>query len=74
MSTIEQLEAVTEAPAGLPPRVSVFGVSTLPPLFVRLLRAVARFVPVRFYVLMPQEHGWRPDTTPHPLFGAFGTS
>ncbi len=74
VKTIEQLETVTDAPAGLPSRVSVFGVSTLPPLFVRLLRAVARFVPVRFYVLMPQAHGWQPAITRHPLFESFGAS
>ena len=74
MQTIERLEQVDEAPAGLPARVSVFGVSTLPPLFVRLLRAVARFVPVRFYVLLPQERGWEVGQTRHPLFETFGGS
>ncbi len=52
-TTIEQLERSTSAPVGLPARVSVFGVSTLPPLFIRLLHAIARFVPVRFYVFVP---------------------
>ena len=74
VSTITQLETVTDAPAGLPSRVSVFGVSTLPPLFVRLLRAVARFVPVRCYVLMPQADGWQPTAARHPLFESFGAS
>lgn len=74
ISTITQLETVADAPAGLPSRVSVFGVSTLPPLFVRLLRAVARFVPVRCYVLMPQADGWQPAAARHPLFESFGAS
>lgn len=74
LGTIEQLETIADAPAGLPPRVSVFGVSTLPPLFVRLLRAVARFVPVTFYVLMPQERGWEDGRAMHPLFERFGES
>ncbi|MBA3890556.1 MAG: exodeoxyribonuclease V subunit gamma, partial [Gemmatimonadaceae bacterium] len=34
---IERIEGAAAAPAGLPPRIAVFGVSTLPPLFVRLL-------------------------------------
>lgn len=70
--TIERLETVPEAPAGLPPRVSVFGISTLPPLFVRLLQAVARFVPVRFYTLAPSAAAWQTDAPRHPLFEAFG--
>ena len=74
LHTIEQLEQCTDAPVGLPARVSVFGVSTLPPLFVRLLRAVARFVPVRFYVLMPQAQGWEASCARHPLFETFGAS
>jgi exodeoxyribonuclease V gamma subunit len=74
LQTITRLEQITEAPAGLPQRVSVFGVSTLPPLFVRLLCAVARFVPVRFYVLLPQEQGWEAGRPRHPLFETFGGS
>ncbi|MFN9798265.1 MAG: exodeoxyribonuclease V subunit gamma [Gemmatimonas sp.] len=74
LQTIERLESIADRPVGLPTRVSVFGVSTLPPLFVRLLRALARFVPVRFYVLMPQARGWEPHRVGHPLFEAFGHS
>lgn len=70
--TIAQLEAAQSAPSGLPARVSVFGVSTLPPLFVRLLRAVARFVPVRVYVLLPDPQSWQAETPRHPLFESFG--
>lgn len=62
----------------LPARVSVFGVSTLPPLFVELLGAVARHVPVRAYLLAPPRAAW--DAGPaaagpaagDPLFRAFG--
>lgn len=44
------LDALREtSPANLPPRVSVFGVSTLPPAFVDLLVALARDVPVTVY-------------------------
>ena len=69
--TIERLETTPHAPAGLPDRVSVFGVSTLPPLFIRLLHAVARFVPVRYYVLAPDPALAAADRM-HPLFRAFG--
>ncbi|AMW05937.1 exodeoxyribonuclease V subunit gamma [Gemmatimonas phototrophica] len=74
LSTIERLEEIGERPQGLPERVSVFGVSTLPPLFVRLLRAVARFVPVTFYVLLPDANSWKAGASGHPLFERFGQS
>jgi len=44
------IAALHDAPsAGLPQRVSVFGVSALPPLFIDLLVALARHVPVTVY-------------------------
>lgn len=72
LQTIERLERATTAPEGLPARLSVFGISTLPPLFIRLLQAVARFVPVRFYVLVPDGENWRPGEERSPLFEQFG--
>lgn len=73
LSTIEQLERAAAVPEGLPERISVFGISTLPPLFVRLLKAVSRFVPVYFHVLVPDAESWRFDLQlQHPLFARFG--
>lgn len=54
IETTELLEKSTEAPHGLPKRLSVFGIPTLPPLFVRLLSALARFCTVSFYILRPE--------------------
>ena len=71
VGAIEQLEQTAVAPKGLPTRLSVFGVSTLPPLFVRLLHAIGRFVPVRFYVLAPND-ARRDGSLGNPLFAAFG--
>jgi len=65
--TIARLEQASRAPEGLPPRVVVFGVSTLPPVFVRLLKAVARFVPVHVAVLTPGGESWRDGAARHPL-------
>ncbi len=62
--TIESLKRAP--PPGLPERVSVFGVSTLPPLFVELLVALARHIPVAVY-----SASLDPATT-HPLATAFG--
>lgn len=72
--TISRLEQATVAPAGLPPRVVVFGVSTLPPVFVRLLRAVARFVPVHVAVLSPGQDSWREHGARHPLAARFAAA
>lgn len=45
-------------PAGLPRRVSVLGVSTLPPAFVELLTALARWTQVGVYFVSPTYHYW----------------
>jgi exodeoxyribonuclease V gamma subunit len=72
--TLDFLEATNTPPAGLPTRVAVFGVSTLPPLFVRLLQALARFVPVTCYVLTPSAQGWRRAEERHALEESFGST
>lgn len=73
--TIAALEARDTAPDGLPRRIGIFGVSTLPPLFLRLLRAAARFVPVRLYVLAPPRATWvGHDSPPNALHAAFGAA
>lgn len=58
----------------LPPRVSVLGVSTLPPLFVRVFVALARHVDVHFYLFAPSpelEPESRPDAR-RPLLAGLG--
>lgn len=40
-------------PEGLPPRVLLFGVSTLPPLYVRVLAALSRHVDVHLFLFSP---------------------
>ena len=61
------LDRLGEAnPGDLPARVTVFGVSTLPPLFVEVLAALARHVPVTVYTAT------LPVTEHHPLARAFG--
>ncbi len=44
--------------ATLPRRLSVFGVSTLPPVFLRLLEALSRHLPVGIYFTSPTYHYW----------------
>ncbi|MCA9654178.1 MAG: exodeoxyribonuclease V subunit gamma [Myxococcales bacterium] len=45
-------------PADLPPRVCVFGVSTLPPFYVQVLGALSRHVPVHLFALSPSHEYW----------------
>ncbi|HTQ03530.1 MAG TPA: exodeoxyribonuclease V subunit gamma [Polyangiaceae bacterium] len=58
----------------LPPRVSVLGVSTLPPLFVRVFVALSRHIDVHFYLFAPSpelEPEPRPDAR-RPLLAGLG--
>ncbi len=55
---LERLHRSQRSPAGLPRRLSVFGASTLPPIFLQVAAALARFIPVRIYVLSPTYHYW----------------
>ncbi len=45
-------------PAGLPPRVSVFGISALPPFHVEILAALAVHVGVHLFVMNPCREYW----------------
>lgn len=45
-------------PAGLPSRVSVFGVSTLPPFYVHVLQALDQIVPVHLFLVSPSQEYW----------------
>lgn len=46
------------APHGWPERITVFGVSTLPPPHLRFLAALATRVPTRWYQLEPSDEWW----------------
>ena len=45
-------------PEGLPPRVSVFGISYLPPFYLQALLALSRVMAVDFYQLNPCREFW----------------
>ena len=45
-------------PAGVPSRVTVVGVSSLPPVFLDLLAALSRHIPVSIYFVSPTYHYW----------------
>lgn len=44
--------------AGVAPRLSVFGISGVPPFFLHLLQAVAKLIDVHLFLLEPTEHYW----------------
>jgi exodeoxyribonuclease V gamma subunit len=46
------------APTHLPARVCVFGVSTVPPFYLRILQAIDRHVPVHLFVVSPSRAWW----------------
>lgn len=49
---------VADALIGRFPRVSVFGMSTLPPLYLRVLTDLSSVVPVHLFTLSPTHHYW----------------
>ncbi len=51
---------------GLPARITVFGVSALPPVFIELLGALSQHLPVRVYTASLQPE------VPHPLATSLG--
>lgn len=54
----QRLDAGDYDRAALPPRVCVFGVSTLPPFYVQVLGALSRHVPVHLFALSPSHEFW----------------
>ena len=44
--------------AGFPRRISLFGLSTLPPLYVQILAALSRCVELRLFLLSPSREYW----------------
>ncbi len=54
LATLER----TGPPAGLPPRLSLFALGSLPPAQLDLFDALARHLPVRLYLLNPSREYW----------------
>lgn len=53
------IDALEDAPPpGLPSRVSLFGVTTLPPFYVHVLQALDKVVPVHLFVVSPSQEYW----------------
>lgn len=54
----EQLNNSDNQPPGLPPRLSIFGISALPPVYLKTFELLARFIDITLYYLSPSEHYW----------------
>ncbi len=71
---LAHVHAAAPGSLSLPSRVSVFGISSLPPRVVELLAALARHTEVTVYAALlpvpPSSHGPSPQL--HPLAAAFG--
>ncbi len=55
---LEQIERGETSLPNLPERVSVFGVASLPPFYLRLLDAVAKCTAVHFFLFEPTDQYW----------------
>ena len=55
---IEHLEKSSAPIVGLPERIAIFGVSALPPFYLRIFAALSRHVEVSLYLLQPCEQFW----------------
>ncbi|MCU1719466.1 exodeoxyribonuclease V subunit gamma [Pseudomonas sp. 5P_3.1_Bac2] len=55
---VQRMAELNEAPPGLPRRVSIFGISSLPAQVLEALAAMSRFSQVMLYVQNPCQHHW----------------
>jgi exodeoxyribonuclease V gamma subunit len=55
---IRQLEQASGPVPSLPERVAIFGVSALPPFYLRIFAALARHLEVSLFLLQPCEQFW----------------
>ena len=60
LQTITQFNALDEGALSeeLPERISIFGLNTMPPLFMEFLQGLARHTDVHFYLLNPAQAFW----------------
>jgi exodeoxyribonuclease V gamma subunit len=55
---IQQLEGAQGPIPGLPERLAIFGISALPPFYLRIFAALARHIEVNLFLLEPCEQFW----------------
>lgn len=57
-SLLARLETLTAPPPGLPSRLSVFGLSSLPPMHLATFQALSRWIDIDLYFMNPCQHYW----------------
>jgi exodeoxyribonuclease V gamma subunit len=55
---IERLRRMNSMPGGLPRRLSIFGISALPPFHMAVFNALASFIPVNLFLMNPCREYW----------------
>ena len=55
---VRAIEGLTQRPTGLPRRVSIFGIDSLPPLFVDVFAALSKHVEVHLFLISPSRAYW----------------
>ena len=55
---VRAIQALTQRPAALPRRVSIFGIDSLPPLFVDVFAALAKHLEVHLFLISPSRAYW----------------
>jgi len=55
---VDAYNRLDQAPAALPKRVSIFGIDSLPPLFVDVFAALAKHLEVHLFLLSPSRAYW----------------
>jgi exodeoxyribonuclease V gamma subunit len=53
-----QIDSITQAPAGLPPRIILFGLPTLPQQHLEVLAKMGKFCQIILFVTNPCQHYW----------------
>ncbi len=53
--------------SGLPERISVFGISNLPPFHLELLRALSERIPVNLFIMNPSREYWGDVRSPRAI-------
>ena len=55
---LRAIEAGRKPGSGVPKRVSIFGISSLPPYHIEIMVAISRFIDVHFFVMNPCKEYW----------------
>ncbi len=55
---LQKISSLQQWPAALPQRISIFGISALPPQHLEIIHAIAQFCQVDLYLLNPCRHYW----------------